>query len=67
MPDGAVLERFLPDMPASAEGETYSQLGRRSAWSSTFTASLELARQGDVVLEQDAAFESIHVSPSSNR
>jgi death on curing protein len=66
-PDGAVLDRFLPDMPASAEGETYSQLRRRSAWSGTFTASLELARQGKVVLAQGEAFAPIHLSSCSDR
>jgi segregation and condensation protein A len=66
-PDGAVLDRFLPDMPVSAEGEAYSQLRRRSAWSSTFTASLELARQGEVALAQGEAFAPIHLSSCSDR
>jgi chromatin segregation and condensation protein Rec8/ScpA/Scc1 (kleisin family) len=35
---------------------------RRSTWSSTFTASLELARQGDVVLGQGEAFKPIHIA-----
>jgi chromatin segregation and condensation protein Rec8/ScpA/Scc1 (kleisin family) len=33
----------------------------RSAWSSTFIAGLELAKQGDVVLGQGEDFEAIHV------
>jgi segregation and condensation protein A len=64
IPDGAPLDRFLPDMPDSNEVEAPSRLRRRSAWSSTFTASLELARQGDVVLAQARDFESIHVMPA---
>jgi segregation and condensation protein A len=63
-PDGAPLDRLLPDMPDSNEVEALSRLRRRSAWSSTFTASLELARQGDVVLAQARDFESIHVMPA---
>jgi chromatin segregation and condensation protein Rec8/ScpA/Scc1 (kleisin family) len=35
---------------------------RRSAWSSTFVASLELARLGEVALTQRDAFGPIHVS-----
>jgi hypothetical protein len=62
------LSAFCPDMPASVGGETYSQL-RRSAWASTLTPSLGLTRQGDVVLEQDAAFKPIYLSssPSTDR
>jgi segregation and condensation protein A len=66
-PEGGPLERFMPEMPDAAEAGTLSGLRWRSAWSSTFTASLELARQGDVVLEQDVAFDPIHISPSSDR
>jgi chromatin segregation and condensation protein Rec8/ScpA/Scc1 (kleisin family) len=35
---------------------------QRSAWSSTFIASLELARQGEVVLGQEQDFQPIHVA-----
>jgi chromatin segregation and condensation protein Rec8/ScpA/Scc1 (kleisin family) len=33
----------------------------RSAWSSTFIASLELAKQGNVLLGQGGDFKPIHV------
>jgi len=33
----------------------------RSAWTSTFLAGLELAKQGDVALTQDGLFTPIHV------
>jgi segregation and condensation protein A len=62
-PDGAPLDRFLPDESDVGEAEALSRLRRRSAWSSTFTASLELARQGDVALEQGRDFETIHIAP----
>jgi hypothetical protein len=51
-PSGAPLDRFLQNMSKVGEAEVLSGLRRRSAWSSTFTASLELARQGDVALGQ---------------
>jgi segregation and condensation protein A len=57
-PAGASLEQLLPD--TLEDGVT---LRRRSAWSSTLVASLELAKQGDVVLEQAAVMLPIHVSP----
>ena len=56
-PDGGSLERFLPDPPARPESEAREKLRRRSAWSSTFIAGLELAKQGDVVLGQGGDFE----------
>ena len=36
-------------------------LRRRSAWSSTFAASLELAKRGDVALAQDGLFMPIRI------
>jgi segregation and condensation protein A len=61
-PEGAPLERLLPDSPAHAERGARETLRRRSAWASTLTAGLELAKQGNVVLAQDAGFCSVHVS-----
>jgi segregation and condensation protein A len=61
-PEGGSLDRFLPDMPDVTESGTRSALRRRSAWASTFAASLELARQGAVVLEQEADFLAIQVT-----
>jgi segregation and condensation protein A len=57
-PEGGTLDRFLPDPPEQA-GDA---LRRRSAWSSTLVASLELARQGEVHLAQDGVFAPIHLS-----
>jgi hypothetical protein len=44
--------QFLPDPPVIAESEAREKLRRRSAWSSTLIAGLELAKQGNVVLGQ---------------
>jgi len=33
-----------------------------SAWATTFSAGLELGKQGDVALAQEEAFSSVHVS-----
>jgi len=66
-PDGQRLERFLPDIPDEAvAGEaTPSQVRRGLAWGCTFVASLELAKQGDLTLAQEALFAPIHVRPRS--
>jgi segregation and condensation protein A len=56
LPDGGPLAALLPET-----GLTGSDLRRRSAWSSTLAASLELAKQGDVLLAQEAGFQPIHV------
>jgi segregation and condensation protein A len=58
LPDGGPLAALLPE----TGGATASDLRRRSAWSSTLAASLELAKQGDVTLAQDADFQPIHVA-----
>jgi segregation and condensation protein A len=58
-PDGHRLDALLPP---EAAGAPRSILRQRSAWSSTLIASLELAKQGEVVLRQDAAFQPIHVA-----
>ncbi len=62
-PDGAPLEHFLPAVSETADCEGRRALRRRSAWSSTLIAGLELARQGALVLEQDADFKPIQVAP----
>jgi segregation and condensation protein A len=56
-PDGGPFGRFLPDQAAAD-----TALRRRSAWSSTFAASLELAKQGDVTLAQDGLFMPIQIN-----
>ena len=66
MPDGALLETLLPDAEnttaPAAQPASHVALRRRSGWSSTFVASLELARQGAVVLGQGGDFQPIHVA-----
>jgi segregation and condensation protein A len=69
-PEGHRLDQLLPEGPDvgdsdGAEAETQPVLRRRSAWTSTFIASLELARQGGVVLAQEGFLTPIHVSPAS--
>ncbi|OZB22458.1 MAG: hypothetical protein B7X49_17035 [Acidiphilium sp. 34-64-41] len=60
------LEQLLPGPnQQTAQPETQTRLRRRSAWSSTFVASLELAKQGDVALMQAENFDPIIVSVSS--
>lgn len=59
-PQGGPFDMLLPE-PA---GATRSILRQRSGWSSTLLASLELAKQGDVMLGQDGNFAPIHVAPA---
>jgi segregation and condensation protein A len=63
LPNGASLDQFLPVVPTEDDISSRADLRRRSAWSSTFLASLELAKQGDVLLRQEADFQPIQVSP----
>ena len=60
-PAGAPLASFLPSAPTESEVPAKVALRRRSAWSSTFVASLELTRSGAVELRQEASFGEIHV------
>ena len=62
--DGEELRHFLPDDPAEAEGAGAQgkSLRRSSAWAATFSASLELAKQGEVNVAQAQAFRTIHLS-----
>ena len=61
-PGGGSLDRFLPDPPDAAEGQANQTLLRRSAWSSTLVASLELVRQGIVMLDQAETFKTIQLT-----
>ena len=61
-PGEVAFEKLLPDAPALAEGESSSAPRLRLAWSSTLVASLELAKQGDVVVGQAEAFQPIHLT-----
>ncbi len=59
------LDRFLPQERGVTGREAPSLLRRRSAWTSVFAASLELAKQGEVTLAQEGMFTPIHLSPPS--
>jgi segregation and condensation protein A len=67
LPDGASLERFLPDLQTDGDIPARVSLRRRSAWSSTLLASLELAKHGDVRLGQEGDFQAILVSPGDGQ
>ena len=59
-PDPCRLDQLLPDA-SPLSGTPESALRGRSRWTSTFVASLELAKQRDVVLTQEEAFSPIQV------
>jgi len=59
-PNPCRLDQLLPD--ASAPGAApESALRGRSRWTSTFVASLELAKQGEVALKQEGSFAPISI------
>ena len=60
-PEGAPLDRLLPEPPRPGATPERAALLRRSAWSSTLVASLELTRQGTVTLQQEQNFGAIQV------
>jgi segregation and condensation protein A len=65
-PDGVPLDHLLPKAgDPSAPPDARRALLQRSGWAATFVAGLELAKQGDVVMEQEEDFEPIHVAPAS--
>ena len=64
-PVGGPLDHFLPDPTDIAAGGSLQKLRRRSAWASTFVASLELTKQGDAALAQKAFLRPIHVSAAT--
>jgi segregation and condensation protein A len=64
-PDGQPLDRFLPQATTASQVRAEAPLRQRSAWTSIFAASLELAKQGDVTLVQESAFSPIQVSPKA--
>jgi segregation and condensation protein A len=65
-PDGVPLARLLPPALPREESPARTTLHRRSAWSSTLLASLELTRLGSVVLHQPDPFTEIHVCPAAD-
>ena len=58
LPDASALTSFLPDLKLEEVGGFRA----RSALASTFAASLELARDGQLTLDQEAAWQAILVS-----
>jgi segregation and condensation protein A len=58
------LPAFFPTLPASRNNRL---LLAKSAISSTFMASLELTRGGELTLEQDGLFQPIAVTPIKER
>jgi segregation and condensation protein A len=61
-PAGRLLDTLLPEADDGVERVTPAELRRRSARASTFVASLELTKQGDVVLGQEDFLSPLHVS-----
>jgi segregation and condensation protein A len=64
MPDGAPLAALLPPL---AGDDPSRALRCRAAVASTLVASLELARDGALALEQDAAWTEIRISQREDR
>ncbi len=62
LPDGSALTSFLPDL----EVEEVGSFRGRSALASTFAASLELARDGQLTLDQEEAWQTVHVGQQSS-
>ena len=60
-PEGATLERFLPE---PADGGPGAALRHRAALASTLLAGLELGREGAASLSQGEAFGTIVVAPA---
>ena len=58
LPSGSSMAAFLPDLRAEEVGGFRA----RSALASTFAASLELARDGQLTLDQEKAWQAILVS-----
>lgn len=62
--DQQTLDRPLLELTKDAGSGIETTLKRRSAWISTFVASLELAKAGEIRLAQDEAFGMVHVRPA---
>ena len=65
-PDGRPLAQLLPERATDTDSKPETVLKQRSAWTSTFVAGLELAKQGNVMLDQTEAFSSIYVSSAGS-
>ncbi len=59
LPDGALLEAFLPEIPDAGPGFA---LRRKAAHAATLIAGLELARDGGITLDQDVLWQPIHIA-----
>jgi segregation and condensation protein A len=59
-PEGAALERFLPE--ATDSGKPDAVLRRRAALASTLLARLELEREGSAALAQGEAFGPVRIA-----
>ena len=67
IPDGTPLGRFLPAGPERrGRGVAAPALRRRSAWSSTLVAGLELTRLGRLALQQTVSFGEIQVHAAAS-
>jgi segregation and condensation protein A len=62
IPEGAPLERFLPEMAEDGSGDVV--LRRRAALASTLLAGLEMGREGAASLSQGQAFGAVVVVPA---
>jgi len=56
MPDWDTLQNYLPDIVAAEQ-----VLEVRSAFASTFAATLELVKNGELELRQDGTFAPIYL------
>jgi segregation and condensation protein A len=63
LPEGAPLERFLPET-AAGDDPGAAALQRRAALASTLLAGLELEREGGAVLGQDKTFGPVRIAPA---
>lgn len=57
------LDQLLPVATEDSPAPPPTTLRRRSAWTSTFVAGLELARQGALILDQDEHFGPVRFCP----
>jgi segregation and condensation protein A len=67
--DEGDLGRFLPEAPVTPGADIWPDpfLRLSSAWATTFSACLELAKQGEVVLRQAEAFASVSLSSQTSQ
>lgn len=65
-PNGRSLDQMLPKRDIGLDREAPTVLKQRSAWTSAFVAGLELAKQGNIALDQTEAFGSIYISRTSS-